>query len=133
MVDDGPPILKALQRILRRDRYKIYSTTSPAEGFDILAKHKISLVICDQRMPEMSGAEFLTRVKEIHPTTIRIVLSGYSDLESIIDSINKGSIYKFLFKPWDDEQLRTHVREALDMHRVAEENAQLITQLREPD
>ena len=67
-------------------------------------------------MPEMSGTEFLSRVKAIHPNTVRIVLSGYTDLKSVTDAINQGAIYKFLTKPWDDDQIREHIRQAIHYH-----------------
>ena len=70
------------------------------------------MILSDQRMPEMNGTEFLSRVRELYPDTIRIVLSGYTDLASVTDAINRGSIYKFLTKPWNDEALRNEVREA---------------------
>ena len=112
LVDDEPNILSALRRVLRRDGYEVFAAGSAAEGFDILARHDIQVIISDQRMPEMSGTEFLSRVKELYPGTIRIVLSGYTDLEAITGAVNRGAIYRFLTKPWDERQLREHVREA---------------------
>ena len=70
------------------------------------------MIVSDQRMPEMSGTEFLSRVKELYPDTIRIVLSGYSEIETITQAVNRGAIYKFFTKPWDDAQLRENLREA---------------------
>ncbi|MBI2309269.1 MAG: EAL domain-containing protein [Rhodocyclales bacterium] len=112
IVDDEASILSALKRVLRRDGYEIFVVGSAAEGFDVLAEHEIQVILSDQRMPEMSGTEFLSRVKDLYPDTIRIVLSGYTDLEAITGAINRGAIYRFLTKPWDDEQLREHLREA---------------------
>ncbi|MCF8184978.1 MAG: EAL domain-containing protein, partial [Polynucleobacter sp.] len=112
LVDDEEGILSALKRLLRREGYRILTTTDPMEGLEILAKHDVQVIISDQRMPQMSGTEFLNRVKELHPNTIRMVLSGYTDLQSITDAINKGSIWRFLTKPWEDEALRALVREA---------------------
>lgn len=112
LVDDEPAVLSALKRLLRRDGYQILTATSAREGFDLLATHEVQVILSDQRMPEMNGTEFLSRVRDLYPDTIRIMLSGYADLSSVTDSINRGSIYKFLNKPWDDEALRTGVREA---------------------
>jgi len=112
LVDDEPHILSALTRLLRRDGYRILTATSAAEGLELLALNDVQVIVSDQRMPEMSGTEFLGRVKEMHPNTIRIVLSGYTELRSITDAINHGAIYKFLTKPWDDELLRENIREA---------------------
>ncbi|HRD35312.1 MAG TPA: EAL domain-containing protein [Rhodocyclaceae bacterium] len=112
LVDDEIGILNALSRLLRREGYTILTTSSPVEALELLARNTIQVVISDQRMPEMSGTEFLSRVRMLHPDTIRIVLTGYTDLESVTGAINRGAIYKFLTKPWDDDQLRELIREA---------------------
>jgi predicted signal transduction protein with EAL and GGDEF domain len=112
ILDDEPNILNALRRLLRRENYEILTASTPANAFDLLARHRIQVIISDQRMPEMSGTEFLSRVKQLYPETVRIVLSGYTDVESLTDAINRGAIYRFLVKPWNDEALRAHIREA---------------------
>jgi DNA-binding NtrC family response regulator len=76
----------------------------------MLALHAVQVIVCDQRMPAMSGTEFLSKVKEMYPETIRIILSGYTGLEAVLDSINRGAIYRFYTKPWDDTQLRDNIR-----------------------
>ena len=81
------------------------------------AQGKAVGVISDQRMPDMSGTDFLNIVKQLYPDTLRIILSGYTDLEVVTDSVNRGAVFKFLTKPWDDELLRTQVRDAF--HRLA--------------
>ena len=116
VVDDEPGILSSMRRLLRHDGYEIFTANSGREGFDILARNDIQVILCDQRMPEMNGTEFLSRVRLLYPNTIRIVLSGYTDLESISGAINRGAIYKFLTKPWDDELLRENIREAFRHH-----------------
>lgn len=121
LLDDEQNILKALTRILRRDGYRILSTTSIKEAFSLLAENEVQVIISDQRMPEMSGTEFLSRVKKIHPNTVRIVLSGYTDLKSVTDAINEGAIYKFLTKPWDDGQIRDHIHKAFQYHQAMQE------------
>lgn len=123
LVDDEPHILSSLTRLLRREGYTIFSTTSPVEAFELLAKHPIQVVLSDQRMPEMSGTEFLARVRQLYPDTIRMVLTGYTDLESVTSAINRGAIYKFLTKPWDDDQLREQIREAFRMAKQVEHAA----------
>lgn len=120
VVDDEPGILASLRRLLRRDGYEILTANSAREGFDILGQQEVQVILSDQRMPEMSGTEFLSRARELYPETIRIVLSGYTDLESISDAINKGAIYKFLTKPWDDDLLRENIREAFRHHDTAQ-------------
>ncbi|SFR67205.1 PAS domain S-box-containing protein/diguanylate cyclase (GGDEF) domain-containing protein [Marinobacter daqiaonensis] len=116
LLDDEANILRALIRVLRRDGYRILSTTSVQEAFELLAGNNVQVIISDQRMPEMSGTEFLSQVKNIYPHTVRIVLSGYTDLKSVTDAINEGAIYKFLTKPWDDQQIRNHIRQAFVYH-----------------
>lgn len=125
LVDDEPNILTALQRALRRDGYRILATDDPLKGLEILAGEPVDVILSDQRMPGMSGVEFLRRAKETHPETMRIVLSGYTDLQFITDAINEGAIYKFLTKPWDDEQLREQIREAFRRKEAADENLRL--------
>ncbi|HZV63439.1 MAG TPA: EAL domain-containing protein, partial [Telluria sp.] len=110
IVDDDVNVLASLYRLFRRDNYRILTASSPAEGFELLAQHTVQVIVCDQRMPGMSGTEFLSKVKEMYPETIRIILSGYTGLEAVLDSINRGAIYRFYTKPWDDTQLRDNVR-----------------------
>lgn len=112
IVDDEPNILNALTRLLRREGFQILSASSPREAFEHLAKHPVQVILSDQRMPDMSGTEFLARVRQLYPDSIRIILTGYTDVDSITGAINRGAIYKFLTKPWDDDQLREEIREA---------------------
>ena len=129
LVDDEPNIAMSLKRLLRMDGYRILTATSGKEGLEILADNPVGVIISDQRMPEMTGVEFLGKVKDIYPDTIRIVLSGYTELKSVTDAINEGAIYKFLTKPWDDEQLREQVREAFQRHELKQENVRLAREL----
>jgi CheY-like chemotaxis protein len=110
IVDDDANVLSSLHRLFRRDGYRILTAVSPAEGFELLALYPVQVIVCDQRMPVMSGTEFLSKVKEMYPDTIRIILSGYTGLEAVLDSINRGAIYRFYTKPWDDTQLRDNIR-----------------------
>jgi diguanylate cyclase (GGDEF)-like protein/PAS domain S-box-containing protein len=116
IVDDEENVLSALRRLLRRDGYRILTAGGAAEAFELLALNEVQVVVSDQRMAEMSGTEFLSRVKEMYPDTIRLVLSGYTELTSITDAINRGAIYKFLTKPWEDDLLREHILEAFMFH-----------------
>lgn len=115
LVDDEPNILTSLSRLLRREGYHIMTAESPAEAFEKLAVTPAQVVISDQRMPTMSGTEFLSRVRQLYPDTVRMVLTGYTDLDSVTGAINRGAVYKFLTKPWDDDQLREQIREAFRM------------------
>ncbi|MBC7859936.1 MAG: EAL domain-containing protein [Burkholderiaceae bacterium] len=118
LVDDDPNIRLALARLLRPDGYQILQAANAAEGFDLLATHQVRVIVCDQRMPGMSGTDFLGQVKQIYPDTIRIVLSGYAELASVIEAINRGAVYRFLTKPWDEQLLRDQLRDAFEQHRL---------------
>jgi diguanylate cyclase (GGDEF)-like protein len=112
LVDDDPDVLYLLESHLHQDGYRILTAQSGAEGLDLLALNEVHVVVCDQRMPAMSGSQFLDRVKDLHPDTLRIILSGYADFESIIDSINRGAIYRFYKKPWRGDVIREDIRNA---------------------
>jgi diguanylate cyclase (GGDEF)-like protein/PAS domain S-box-containing protein len=109
-VDDDVNVLGTLHRLFKRDGYRVLTAASPAEGFELLALHNVQVILCDQRMPVMSGTEFLSKVKEMYPETIRIILSGYTEVGTVLESINRGAIYRFYTKPWDDNELRDNVR-----------------------
>ncbi|UTY60963.1 EAL domain-containing protein [Massilia sp. erpn] len=130
LVDDEPNILAALKRLLRRDDYTIHTAASGPEGLEILARHPVDVIVSDQRMPGMIGADFLRKAKDLYPDTIRIMLSGYTELQSVTDAVNEGAIYKFLTKPWDDERLRGHVAQAFRLKEVNDENERLNLELR---
>jgi EAL domain-containing protein (putative c-di-GMP-specific phosphodiesterase class I)/CheY-like chemotaxis protein len=123
LVDDEEHILSALKRALYLEGYQILMAQSAAEGFELLALHDVHVILCDQRMPGMSGTEFLDRVKDLHPDTLRIVLSGYTELESILQAINCGAIYRFYTKPWEDRALRDNIREAFRHHGLLRAHA----------
>ncbi|MDO8932654.1 MAG: EAL domain-containing protein [Rhodocyclaceae bacterium] len=131
LIDDEPHILSALNRVLRRDGYRILATTNVNEGFELMAAHPVGVVVCDQRMPDMTGTEFLRRAKELHPDIMRIVLSGYTELNSVIDAVNRGAIYKFITKPWDDEALSESIKDAFRIHGMSHENREMSRTLRE--
>ena len=130
LVDDEPNIVSSLKRLFRRDGYRIVTANSGAEGLERMAEYEVDVVLSDQRMPGMTGVEFLRRAKELYPATVRMVLSGYTELQSITDAINEGAIYRFLTKPWDDEQLRKHVQEAFLQKVLVDENRQLSDEAR---
>jgi len=125
LVDDEPNILHALKRLLRRDQYEIFTANDGAAGLAILAQHPVDVILSDQRMPGMLGADFLRKAKLAYPDTIRIMLSGYTELQSVTDAVNESAIYKFLTKPWDDEQLRGHIAEAFRVKEIADDNLRL--------
>lgn len=125
LVDDEPNIVSALKRLLRPDGYHILSAHSGQQGLDVLASHEVDVIVSDQRMPGMLGADFLRAAKVRYPHTIRIMLSGYTELQSVTAAVNEGAIYKFLTKPWEDDQLRGHIGEAFQLKEIADENERL--------
>ncbi|MBI5659280.1 MAG: EAL domain-containing protein [Nitrosomonadales bacterium] len=129
LVDDEENIISALARQLREDGYTILRAGSGRQGLELLADHKVGVIISDQRMPEMTGVEFLGKVKGLYPKTVRMVLSGYADLESVKEAINRGAIYKFITKPWDEETLRAVVREAFEHHDLMQKKEQLALEI----
>lgn len=131
LVDDEANITAAIKRLLRGERYRVFTANSGQQGLEIMAQHAISVVISDQRMPEMTGVDFLRIVKVLYPDTIRIVLSGYTDLRSITDAINEGAIYKFLTKPWEDEVLLLNIREAFQLYALKQDNQRLTEQVKQ--
>jgi FixJ family two-component response regulator len=129
LVDDEENITSALSRLLRRDGYTILRANSGEDGLAILGQHKIGVIVTDQRMPGMTGTEFLSKVKDLYPDTVRVVLSGYTEFNSITDAINRGAVYKFLTKPWEDDLLRAHILEAFQRYEMKIENARLNREL----
>lgn len=113
VVDDEVNVLASLRRLLRADGYNILTAQTTDEGFQRLAANEVHVVVADQRLGgSVTGTQFLERVKDLHPNTLRIVLSGYTDLGVVTESVNRGAVYKFLLKPWDNEGLRNEIREA---------------------
>ena len=129
LVDDEQNVIRSLKRLLRKEGYKILTANSGQEGLQVLKDNSIGVILSDQRMPGMSGVEFLSQVKELYPDTIRIVLSGYTELSSITDAINHGAIYKFFTKPWEDELLTVNIRDAFKNYGLHKENKRLTEEL----
>jgi EAL domain-containing protein (putative c-di-GMP-specific phosphodiesterase class I)/DNA-binding response OmpR family regulator len=130
LVDDEANILSALKRLLRPDGYEIRTAASGEEGLELLAQHSFDVIVSDQRMPGMDGADFLRQARNLRPDTIRIMLSGYTELQSVTDAVNEGAIFKFLTKPWNDEQLRHHLAEAFRLKEIADDNERLNMEVR---
>ena len=126
LVDDEPGILSSLRRLLRPSGYRIHTAEGGAVGLEILEKEPIDLVISDMRMPEMDGARFLEQVRLRWPEVVRILLTGYADVSSTIAAINRGEIYRYISKPWDDNDLVLIVRDALEGRRLRVENERLL-------
>lgn len=125
-VDDERNILSSLKRLFHPLGYQIVLAESGPEALDILSKDKIDLVISDMRMPEMSGSEFLEIVADKWPDTMRILLTGYADMSSTVDAINKGKIYQYISKPWDDADIKIAVGKALQFKKIENERNDLL-------
>jgi len=128
LLDDEEGILESLDLTLRDD-YRVFTARTGAEGLEILEREEIALVISDQVMPGMSGVEFLERVKERRPDTIRMMLTGYADLGSLTRAINRGQIYRYVPKPWEPDELRLNVKRALEAWTLQQQNARLAAEL----
>lgn len=116
IVDDEPAVLRVLTQGLQAETYEITSTTSPETALELLARDEFDLVISDERMPGMSGHEFLALVAQRYPETVRILLTGYPNLDCALHVINEGHVFRLLTKPWNDIELELTLREAV-FHR----------------
>ena len=112
VVDDEPDVVKSVQDLLRLD-YRVLGATRASEGIKIMQTEEVHVVMSDQRMPEMTGVQFLDRVKGEHPAAIRLLFTGYADITAIIDAINQGNIYRYITKPWDPDELQQVIRQAV--------------------
>jgi len=132
-VDDEANILKALQRLfIDDDDFEIFTACGGEEGVSVVRDNPdLALIVSDQRMPGMSGVEFLAASRAIAPTALRMVLTGYADIDAAMDAINKGGAYRYISKPWDDENLRAVVREGVERFRLLAENRRLQEEIRQ--
>lgn len=124
IVDDEEGVISSLLRLFHNENYYLLTAKNGEEALRLLSTHSVQVIITDQRMPGMTGIELLDRVCELYPNTVRIVMSGYADTRVITDAINQDHIYKFIFKPWDNEQLLANVREAFAVSSLADKGAQ---------
>ncbi len=120
-VDDEVVNLKAFQANFRRI-FTVFIARSAQEGEEILDQNEIHVVLSDQRMPEVTGVEFLGKIIKKHPDTIRILITAFSNIQAVIDAINKGNVYRYVTKPWDLEELKSIIENAYEVHALREEN-----------
>ena len=118
-IDDEQNILNSLKRMLRKEGYTLHMTTDPDEAIDIIKNNKVELAISDQRMPKMCGTDFLREVRGVSPETVRIILSGYSEINTVIDAINCGEVFRFILKPWEDDFLKQIIKECLQHYSLS--------------
>jgi response regulator RpfG family c-di-GMP phosphodiesterase len=128
LVDDEKAITRALNRLFRKEGYQILTADSGSEGLELLQQNnnQVSMIISDQRMPVMNGAQFLEKAKNICPEAIRYLLTGYSDMEAVIQAVNRGEIHRYLTKPWNDEDLVLQVRQSLEHYELIADNRRLL-------
>jgi|SRR5581483_11129314 len=127
-VDDEVNNLNSFKAAFRRD-FDIHVAQSAREGRKVLDLNEIGVIITDQRMPGMTGIEFLESILNIYPDTIRILLTGFSDMNAVMDAINRGQVYKYLVKPWQNEELKLYIQNALEIYHLRRENKELAQKL----
>lgn len=124
-VDDEENILQSLKRLLRKEGYNLLTAENAIVALELLKENDVHLVVCDQRMPDMGGTEFLSKVKEEYPDIVRVILTGYTDVDSITKSVNTGNIYKILLKPWNDNNLKLEIKRCLEQYNLVQTNREL--------
>jgi DNA-binding NtrC family response regulator len=129
-VDDEINNLNSFKAAFRRD-FDIHTAQSAREGRKILDSNEIGVIITDQRMPGMTGIEFLESILPVYPDTIRILLTGFSDMNAVMDAINRGQVYKYLVKPWQNDELRLYIQNALEIYHLRRENKDLAQKLQQ--
>lgn len=128
-VDDEPNILNALKRVFFDDAFQIETFTKGEEALEFLRQNEVEVIVSDQRMPGMTGTEVLAGARSIRPEAMRIILTGFADMDAAVQAINEGQIYQFIFKPWNDEELRSVILRALDHYDLSLENEHLASEL----
>lgn len=130
IVDDEPHVISALIRGLDEEPFGIRGAAGAEEALRLMAGHRFKVVISDERMPGMDGAEFLGRVKSLYPETVRIMLTGHASIESAMRAVNSGEIYRFFTKPWNDTELKLAILSALEKYDLERENRRLLRTVR---
>ena len=127
-IDDETNNLTSFKANFRRD-FTIHTALSAQEAFDLLKTTIVDIIISDQRMPNMTGVEFFTSYLKINPEPIRILITGYADIEAVIDAINEGQVYKYLTKPWNEFELRILIEKSFEVLSLRQQNKKLIQDL----
>ncbi|MFN2429018.1 MAG: response regulator [Cryomorphaceae bacterium] len=128
-IDDEAHNLVSFKAVFRRD-FIVETALSVDEAKPLLTDPNLCIIVSDQRMPGTTGVEFFSKIKESHPNPIRILLTGYSDIEAVIDAINKGEVYRYLTKPWDENFMKSVLSQALEIYNLRKENKQLVADLK---
>jgi DNA-binding NtrC family response regulator len=130
IIDDEPCVLSSLQRTLKAEGYDVRTASDDQSALRAIAEYPCDLVLCDYRMPGMNGVALLSLIKEKQPDAVRIILSGHADLGGAIRGINHAEVYRFLTKPWDSDDLRVTIRQALNYRDLLIENRRLADEVR---
>lgn len=130
IVDDEPYVISALVRVLDDEPYRISGASGGEEALQLMREKPFKVVISDEKMPGMDGADFLTRVKELHPGTVRMMLTGHASVDSAMRAVNRGEIYRFFSKPWNETELRLALRHAVEKYDLEQENRRLLQTVR---
>lgn len=128
VVDDELDVVRSVQDLLRLD-YHVLGATRAADGLKLMAAHDVHVVMTDQRMPEMTGVEFLARIRNEYPDAVRLLFTGYADLRAVIDAINQGNVFRYITKPWDPDELQTIIREAVNRYELLAERRRLLEEV----
>ena len=128
VVDDEPDVVQSVRDLLRLD-YKVLTATKAEDGVRLMAEHAVDVVMTDQRMPEMTGVQFLDKIRGPHPEATRLLFTGYADIRAVIDAINQGNVYRYITKPWDPDELQTIIREACERHDLIVKKRELTDEL----
>lgn len=127
-IDDEVHNLSAFKASFRR-AYTVYTAESADQARKILEENTVHIIISDQRMPQMTGIQFFESIVDAYPDPIRMLLTGYADINAVIDAINKGQVYKYFSKPWDEQELRTNIDKAYELYCLRKENQELTEKL----
>jgi len=130
LVDDEEHMLSALRRSLKRDGYELVTFTAAEPALEYLEQNPVDIVISDHRMPGMTGIDFLIQVRKLHPEIVRILLTGYADMEVAIRAVNEGKLYRFLTKPWNDDELKSVLQSAVNFRRFVGRNREAVIELK---
>ena len=129
VVDDEPDVVKSVQDLLRFD-YKVLGATRAADALKLVREQPVHVVLTDQRMPEMTGVDFLRQLREEFPDMVRLLVTGYADIRAVIDAINQGNVYRYITKPWEPEELQAVIREAVERYELVAERKRLVEELK---
>ncbi|MEC9397056.1 MAG: hybrid sensor histidine kinase/response regulator [Myxococcota bacterium] len=129
VIDDEPDILDAIRRLFRK-RYRVLVAQTTSEAREMLANEHVEVVLCDQRLPRSSGIEFLTDIRETHPNIVRVLFTGYTNLDDIVDAINQGHVYRYISKPWQPAELRLLIDQAFEHYAHMKEREKLLSDLK---